>query len=186
MPVKIQSLVRRKGWTLSLDLDERQVLRLAMAANGPVAPPPEGSLYTLEQLQDIRWYKHLTDNERKDRLEQVRRILRALDSDEALDQRMQACGMFSVSELLEGSAIDIWTAHTGVKDLETFEDWLEMKRRHYDTLRGRYETGEKSKGDELYEWVFAHSGVFTEVHVNFKAMKARMAAASAKNEGSVQ
>jgi hypothetical protein len=61
-----------------------------------------------------------------------------------------------------------------------------MKRSHFDTLRGRYETGEKSKDDEMYEWVFAHSGVFTEVHVNFKAMKARMLAASSKDKGTVQ
>lgn len=173
------------GQTLSLDLDERQVLRLAMAANGPVTAPPEGSPYTLEQLQDIRWNKHLTNSEREERLEQVRRVLRTLDTDASLDERMKACGMFSVSELIEGSAIDAWTAHQGVRDLDTFEEWLQMKRRHYDTLRGRYETGEKSKDDELYEWVFAHSGVFSEVHVNFKAMKTRMAASRSK-EGSVQ
>lgn len=171
---------------MSLDLDERQVLRLAMAANGPVIPLPEGASVTLEQLQEIRWNRHLTEAERKDRLEQVRRILRALDSDDDIDARMQARGMYSVSELIHGSAIDKWTAHTGVRDLETFEEWLLMKRSHFDTLRGRYETGEKSKDDEMYEWVFAHSGVFTEVHVNFKAMKARMLAASSKDKGTVQ
>jgi hypothetical protein len=171
---------------LSLDLDERQVLRLAMAANGPVIPLPDGSPFTLEQLQDIRWNRHLTESERNERLEQVRRVLRALDADSALDERMKSCGMFSVSELIEGSAIDASAAHSGVHNLETFEDWLVMKRRHYDTLRGRYETGEKSKDDGMYEWVFAHSGVFSEVHINFKAMKARMAGASSNNEGSVQ
>ncbi|TLX15740.1 hypothetical protein [Rhizobium sp. MHM7A] len=171
---------------MSFDLDERQVLRLAMAANGPVNPLPEGSSVTLEQLQEIRWNQHLTNGERQERLEQVRRILRALDNDVDLDARMKSRGMFSVSELIQGTDIDKWTAHTGVNSLETFEEWLLMKRRHFDTLRGRYETGEKSKDDELFEWVFAHSGVFNEVHVNFKAMKARMLAASSNDKGSLQ
>jgi hypothetical protein len=34
--------------------------------------------------------------------------------------------------------------------------------------------------------VFSHSGVFTEVHANFKAMKERMAAASNNDKGTVQ
>lgn len=171
---------------MALDLDERQVLRLAMAASGPVIALPADSSVTLEQLQEIRWNQHLTESERKDRLEQVRRILRALDNDVALDEKMKSCGMFSVSELIEGTDIDKWTANTGVMNLETFEEWLTMKRRHFDTLRGRYETGEKSKDDDLYEWVFAHSGVFTEVHVNFKAMKARMLRVSRRDEGTDQ
>jgi hypothetical protein len=170
---------------LSLDLDERQVLRLAMAASGPVTPLPEGSTVTLEQLQEIRWNRHMTNSERLEQLENVRRILRALDNDGDLDERMKSHGMYSVSELIQGTDIDKWTAHTGVHNLETFEEWLEMKRRHFDTMRGRYETGEKSKDDEMFEWVFAHSGVFTEVHVNFKAMKARSLARQNNNEGSV-
>lgn len=92
---------------MSFDLDEHQVLRLAMAANGPVNPLPEGSSVTLEQLQEIRWNQHLTESERKERLEQVRRILRAL-------ARMKSQGMFSVSEFIHGTDVDKCTAHTGV------------------------------------------------------------------------
>lgn len=99
---------------MSFDLDERQVLRLAMAANGPVNPLPAGSSVTVDHLQEIRWKQHLTNAERQERLEQVRRILRALDNDDDLDERMKSRGMFSVSDLIQGTEIVKWTAHTDV------------------------------------------------------------------------
>lgn len=94
---------------MSFDLDEREAHRLAMAANGPVNPLPAGSSVTVDHLQEIRWKQHLTNAER-----QERRILRALDNDDDLDERMKSRGMFSVSDLIQGTEIVKWTAHTDV------------------------------------------------------------------------
>ena len=98
---------------------------------------------------------------------ELRAIVNTPD-DLGLDERMKAAGMFTVAELLKGAPLDAVMTHAGVKDLETFAQWIEMKRAQYLTMQARYDLGEKAP-DDLHEWVVAHSAVFTEVHVNLKA-----------------
>lgn len=88
-----------------------------------------------------------------------------------LAERMKAAGMMTVDELLAGAPLDAFTRHAGVNSLETFAQWLEMRRREYVTMQAK-RTLDKLEDDDLYEWVLAHAGVFSEVHVNFKAAMA--------------
>jgi hypothetical protein len=88
-----------------------------------------------------------------------------------LAERMKAAGMMTVDELLAGAPLDAFTRHAGVNSLETFAQWLEMRRREYVTMQAK-RTLDKREDDDLYEWVLAHAGVFGEVHVNFKAAMA--------------
>lgn len=85
-----------------------------------------------------------------------------------LDERLKAAEMFSVADMLSGGSLDWAHRHAGVHDLDTFLQWLEMRRGEMLRLQGRYDLGEKAK-DEMYEWVCSHSAVFSEVHINFKA-----------------
>lgn len=88
-----------------------------------------------------------------------------------LAERMKAAGMMTVNELLAGAPLDAFHRHAGVNSLETFGQWLEMRRREYVTMQAS-RTLDKREDDDLYEWVLAHAGVFGEVHVNFKAAMA--------------
>ncbi|MDW6020650.1 hypothetical protein SAZ10_02615 [Mesorhizobium sp. BAC0120] len=100
--------------------------------------------------------------------------LPAADSVASLDERMKAAGMIPLSDLLAGNTpLEKWMAHTGVRDLASFEEWLTMKHREFMTMRMSYELGDKDQSDELYEWVFAHAAAFGEVAANFRAMKER-------------
>ncbi|CAD0264180.1 hypothetical protein DENIT_20063 [Pseudomonas veronii] len=94
-------------------------------------------------------------------------VLAAEDS-QSIDARLKAAGMLTVAELLEGAPLDSFLAHAGVCDIESYAQWVEMKRGEYARSQARYDLGEKEK-DDLYEWIVAHSAVFALVHVNLKA-----------------
>lgn len=87
---------------------------------------------------------------------------------DGLDERMKAAGMLSAAELIAGAPLDAFMKHAGVNDLETFGQWLEMRRGECLRMQGRYDLGERDKSDDMYEWTVAHSAVFGEAHVNFK------------------
>lgn len=93
----------------------------------------------------------------------------AAPSVQLLDERLKSAGMLSVADLMAGAPLDGFMTHAGVRDIETFGQWVEMKRAEFMRLQARYDLGDKPKDDELYEWVVAHSAVFSEVHVNLKA-----------------
>lgn len=93
-----------------------------------------------------------------------------------LEDRMKAAGMFTVDEMMQGMPIDQWMRHTGVKDLDTFGQYLERKTREYLSLKAGLESGTSTllDEDESYkEWVNAHYAVFRDIHVNFMAMRER-------------
>ena len=46
-------------------------------------------------------------------------------------------------------------------------------------MKAGYELGDKDKGDELYEWVNAHSAALSEARENFRAAREAMAEAPA-------
>lgn len=93
-----------------------------------------------------------------------------------IDARMKAAGMIPLSDLISGNTpLERWAAHTGVSDLDTFEEWLTRKQREFGVMKAGYELGDKDKGDELYEWVLSHFAAFNEVAANLRQMKERMA-----------
>lgn len=86
-----------------------------------------------------------------------------------LDARMVAAGMIPLTELLSGNLpLDRWRAHVGVRDLDSFGKWLETKHREYMRMRVKYELGDKSKDDEMFEWVFAHAAAYGDVIANYR------------------
>ncbi|SEG64512.1 zinc finger-like domain-containing protein [Bosea lathyri] len=105
----------------------------------------------------------------------------ASDDASDIDSRMVAAGMIPLSDLISGNTpLERWTAHTGVSDLDTFEQWLNRRQREFGTMRVGYELGDKDKADELYEWVHSHFAAFNEVAANLRQMKRRMAEAPTK------
>lgn len=97
--------------------------------------------------------------------------LNPASANELLDERMKANGMFSVAQMLKGVPMDMFNKHAGVHDLDTFVEWVEMKRSEYIRLHARYELADRPE-DDLYEWVLAHNAIFAAVHVNLKAAMA--------------
>lgn len=95
--------------------------------------------------------------------------LKGGQDDADLAQRMKAAGMLSVAELMAGQPLDGFQRHAGVHDLATFAQWLEMRRTECLKMHARFQLEGREDDDELYEWVIAHSAVFNEAHINFKA-----------------
>lgn len=95
-------------------------------------------------------------------------VCTALDSNASLDERLSAAGMLTVAQILAGAPLDAFIRHAGVHDLESFGQWLEMRRAETVRLQARFAL-EKRDGDELYEWVIAHAAAFSEVAINFRA-----------------
>lgn len=85
-----------------------------------------------------------------------------------LAERMKAAGMIPVDEIIKGMPIDAFLRHTGVNDLDSFTQWVEMKRREYVSMQARFELDNRQE-DELYDWAVAHASAFGQVMVNFKA-----------------
>lgn len=89
-----------------------------------------------------------------------------------LDERMKAAGMMPVSEMLERSPLGAFSAHTGVTDLDSFEQWLQMRREEFLRMQARMTLDGEEK-DEMFEWVVAHSAVLGEVMANFRQATGR-------------
>lgn len=85
-----------------------------------------------------------------------------------LDERMKAAGMMPLSEMLTNIPIGRFMAHSGVTDLTSFEAWLKMRREEMLRMQASMDLDKRGDGD-LYEWVIAHTAVFTEVLCNFRA-----------------
>lgn len=103
---------------------------------------------------------------------------------EELDARMKSLGMLTITELVDGEdPLGKFSAHAGVRNHATFEEWLKMRYEEILKSRMPYELGDQEE-DELYEWIFGHAGAFAEVLANWKQMKIRMGSAPHNNEGS--
>lgn len=93
----------------------------------------------------------------------------ALDEqDMTLDERMKSAGMFSIEEMMAGPPIDSIIRHSGVCDMASYGEWLDIEYRSFTRMQARMELDGK-EDDELYEWVLAHAAVFRAARVNFKA-----------------
>lgn len=97
----------------------------------------------------------------------------ALPKEGCLDKRMKDAGMMPVSEMLErGAPLGKFSAHAGVKDLETFEQWIKMRLKEHYTLQAKMVLDSETNQD-LYEWVIAHTAVLGEVLANFRQATGR-------------
>lgn len=99
---------------------------------------------------------------------QLRALGTVFDTDAALAERMKAAGMMTAAEILAGSPMDVFMRHAGVRDLDTFGQWLRLRREESVKLHARLVL-EGRENDELFDWVLSHSAAFGEALVNFKA-----------------
>lgn len=88
-----------------------------------------------------------------------------------LDERMKAAGMLSIQDMLEKAPLGAFSAHAGVVDLESFEEWIQMRREEFLRMQARM-TLDKQE-DEMFEWVLSHVAVLGEVMANFRQATGR-------------
>lgn len=90
-----------------------------------------------------------------------------------LDARMKEAGMTPVSEMLTRPPLGGFGLHAGVKDLDTFEQWLKM--RYEEMLIGQVKyTLDGKEEDDMFEWYLAHAAVLGEMFHQFKAIRKMM------------
>jgi len=89
-----------------------------------------------------------------------------------LDKRMADAGMMPVGEMLERIPLGAFIANTAVIDLESFENWIQMRREEFIRMQAKMVLN-KEKYDGLYEWVVSHNAVLSEVMANFKQATGR-------------
>lgn len=97
-------------------------------------------------------------------------------ADDALNTRLKSAGMYTIPEMMGVTPLTRWTVHAGMTDLDFFQAWLDRRLREFLRMKAGYELRDRDKGDELYEWVLAHSAALSEVRDNFLAARAAMAA----------
>ena len=85
-----------------------------------------------------------------------------------IDDQLKKAGMLTVKELMNGAPLDGFQRHAGVKDLETFKQWLDMRTEEMLKLKAKMLL-KKQDDTELFEWAFAHSAAFNEVRINLNA-----------------
>jgi hypothetical protein len=94
------------------------------------------------------------------------------NKDKTLDERMVEAGMIPLSEILTCKLpVDKWRVHTGVKDIESFKWWVEMRLKEFMTMRINQDLDDTE--DEMYEWILAQSNCYHEVLTNLIAAMER-------------
>lgn len=86
-----------------------------------------------------------------------------------LDEKMKAAGMISIADLMAGTPMDMWHTHTGVHDIESFSNWLDMKYEEMLRLKATVMLSDEGENHELFEWALAHVGVLNAVRCNLRA-----------------
>lgn len=85
-----------------------------------------------------------------------------------IDEELKNAGLLTVSELMAGQPLDGFQKHAGVKDIESFKEWLDMRTEEMLRLKARLILDSKEDSD-LFEWVHSHSAAFNEVRLNLNA-----------------
>lgn len=67
------------------------------------------------------------------------------------------CHEYGYLNLLRTDTTGKNACHVAVRDIKSFGEWLKVKHHSYITMRLRYELGDKSKDDNLWEWFFLHT-----------------------------
>lgn len=84
---------------------------------------------------------------------------------EDLDRALSEMGMLTATQMIHGQPL---MRHAGVCDLDTFKQWLTMRRKELLLMKAGLVVDGKEKS-ELFEWVMAHHAAFEEVLVNFNS-----------------
>ena len=121
----------------------------------------------LQSLTSVCDQQALRVAELETELSATRKQSIALGSDASMDILMKAAGMLSVCQFMADQPMDTSIGHSGVIDLNTFDQWLSMKRSEFLRLEVQLELAER-KDDVLYEWVTSHEATFSEAMSNFK------------------
>ena len=85
-----------------------------------------------------------------------------------IDEELKANGMLTVSEIMAGQPLDGFQRHAGVKDIETFKQWLDLRTEEMLQMKARLTLDGKDES-ELFEWVYSHCAAFNEVRINLNA-----------------
>jgi hypothetical protein len=85
-----------------------------------------------------------------------------------IDDELKAAGLLTVSEIMKGQPIDGFQRHAGVKDIETFKQWLDMRTEEMLRIKARL-TLDGKEDSEMFEWVYSHCAAFNEVRINLNA-----------------
>jgi Lar family restriction alleviation protein len=106
----------------------------------------------------------------------VQRVLSALVDNshaseevvESLDDRMKAAGMYTVAEMMGVTPLTRWMSNPAINSIGAFSEWLDRKVSEYLRMKAAYDLGDKDESDELYEWVQAHSAVYSTIRDQFQ------------------
>ncbi|QRE77358.1 hypothetical protein [Methylobacterium aquaticum] len=101
------------------------------------------------------------------------------EDDADLNARLKAAGMYSIPEMMGVTPLTRWIVQAGMTDLDALATWLDRRVSQFLRMKAGYELGDKDKGDNLYEWVNAHSAAFSEVRANLRAVREAIAEAPA-------
>ena len=99
---------------------------------------------------------------------------------QTLDKRMKSAGMYTIEEMLGVTPLTKWNSNPAINTVEHFSEWLDQKTAEYLRMKAGYDLGDKSVDDGLYEWVLAHTGVFSTIRDQFRVVTA---APATKREG---
>lgn len=97
----------------------------------------------------------------------------------SLDDRMKAAGMYTVAEMMGVTPLTKWMSNPAINSIEAFSEWLDRKVFEYLHMKAAYVLGDKEESDELYEWVLAHSAVFSTIRDQFQVVLSTRTASSA-------
>lgn len=100
-----------------------------------------------------------------------------------LDDLMKEAGMISIDDLTDLNKqlpLDFFSAHVGVRDYDTFEQWFIMEYRSALKVKACYDLGEWEDDDNATEHAEGHCRAFGEIFSNWKMMKRRMQEAQEK------
>lgn len=99
-----------------------------------------------------------------------------------LDERMKAAGMYTIAEMMGVTPLTKWTSNPAINTIDAFSEWLDRKTSEYLRMKAGYDLGDKTEDDELYEWVLAHSGVFSTIRDQFRVVIATLATKEPTND----
>lgn len=92
------------------------------------------------------------------------------ESIEELDKKLKAMGLLTLSHCLKPENASPLMVHAGVKDMATFEEWLQMRYQECMSMKVQMTVDNRIE-DEMFEWVMSHAAVYGEVLANFNRAK---------------
>jgi hypothetical protein len=83
--------------------------------------------------------------------------------------RLKEAGFLTLEEYL--LPLNKFQIHSGMTDLNFFEEYLERKCLEYTKMTLEYELGDRDKNDDLFEWVLANMNAYHDILINYRAAK---------------